>query len=149
MLAPHRRRAARTTAGAAALGITAVLAAGAPAAGGTGPEPPPPAEPAQVLQWPVELKGTWSSPTWAQAAGRTTVVVELDCGNPVGARPPQYYVQLMPHDRMVPMVMPQPVPCGVPHALTGDQLAGTYHVFLAKASGDGAVLRGKVEVATP
>lgn len=161
--ATARRRA--TTGAGLALGLVGMLALGAavPAAAQAVPDPLPtvrpdpilpdpvlPWPPAPPLAWEVELAGAWRSPTWSQAAGRITAVVQLDCGDRLGVRPPRYYVQLVPEDgRAGAAVMPPPVACGVAHTFTWDEKAGKFHLMLAKASTDRGTLRGKVAVRTP
>jgi len=160
-----RTRARRTAPLAVALGLTGVLALGVavPAAAQAVPDPlptvrPDPVLPGPVLPWPpspplaweVELTGAWRSPTWSQGAGQITAVVQLDCGDALGVRPPRYYVQLVPEDgRAGAAVMPPSVACGVAHTFTWDEKAGRYHLMLAKASTDRGTLRGKVAVRTP
>ena len=101
------------------------------------------------LAWEVELKDGWRSPSWKQATDGVTAVVDLDCGNVVSFRLPQYWVQLVPEDgRMRPAVMPDPVPCGVTHTFRWKEPAGAFHLLLTKVSDDGVVLRGKAAVRT-
>ncbi|UZN04073.1 hypothetical protein [Cellulomonas sp. S1-8] len=152
MRARTTRTISRTAAAVATAGMVAVMIAGAPASAQVTPEPGPtigPILPGPTLGWRVALRDTWTSPTWAQRAGRTTVTVHLDCGGAIGIRLPQYYVKVVAEGRIEPAVMPRPVPCGVTHTFTGNQPAGKYHLFLAKATSDAATLVGKAAVQTP
>ena len=113
-----------------------------------GPEVPRPPRP--PLAWEVELKDGWRSPSWKQATDGVTAVVDLDCGDVVSFRLPQYWVQLVPEDgRIRPAVMPDPVPCGVTHTFRWKEPAGAFHLLLTKVQDDGVVLRGKVAVHVP
>ncbi|MFC0644429.1 hypothetical protein [Cellulomonas phragmiteti] len=114
------------------------------------PGPIVPRPPERPLAWEVELRDSWRSPSWKQGAGRTSVAVHLDCGNVIGGRLPQYYVQLVAEGGpSLPPVMPRPVPCGTTHTHVTEQAAGSFHLLLIKATADGSVLRGKAAVSAP
>lgn len=136
-----------------AVGLAApATAAAPPPTDGIGPVLPGPVVPRPTqppLAWEVELKDGWRSPSWKQSTAGVTAVVDLDCGDVVGFRLPQYWVQLVAEDgRPRPAVMPAPVPCGVAHVFRWAEPAGSFHLLLTKVADDGAVLRGKAAVRT-